>query len=172
MQSAQQTHDESKGTARLEAFSDGVFAIAITLLALELKVPHLASNGAEPGSAALASALASEWPSYFAFITSFFTVLIMWVHHHVIFRLVCRVDATLLFANGSLLLLVTVVPFPTAVVAEYLRTPAATAAVTLYTGVFVGISIAFYLLLMAAFRTSIRDPDASETRIQHLRRDY
>jgi uncharacterized membrane protein len=105
---------EEKQTGRLEAFSDGVFAIAMTLLALELKVPH----PAERTSAALASALAHEWPSYFAFITSFFTVLIMWVHHHVIFRLVHRTDATLLFANGFLLLLVTVVPFRKAVLDE------------------------------------------------------
>src|SRR5579863_5349666 len=83
-------------TGRLEAFSDGVFAIAMTLLALELKVPHPAS------AADLPSALASEWPSYLAFVTSFFTVLIMWVHHHAIFRLVHRVDAKLLFANGFL----------------------------------------------------------------------
>jgi uncharacterized membrane protein len=163
---------EEKQTGRLEAFSDGVFAIAITLLALDLKVPHLASNGVEPVSAALTSALAAQWPNYFAFITSFFTVLIMWVHHHVIFRLVHRVDATLLFANGLLLMLVTVVPFPTAMVAEYLRTPAAAGAVTVYAGVFVAISVAFYLLLMAAFRKSALDRNASETRIRHLRRDY
>jgi|HubBroStandDraft_5_1064220.scaffolds.fasta_scaffold465692_1 uncharacterized membrane protein len=159
---------EEKQTGRLEAFSDGVFAIAMTLLALELKVPH----PAERTSAALASALAHEWPSYFAFITSFFTVLIMWVHHHVIFRLVHRTDATLLFANGFLLLLVTVVPFPTAVVAEYWGTPAEPAAVTLYAGVFVGISIAFYLVLMAAFRKAVLDESANEERIRRLRRDY
>jgi uncharacterized membrane protein len=154
-------------TGRLEAFSDGVFAIAITLLALDLKVPHVT-----PSSPDLASALAAQWPSYFAFITSFFTVLIMWVHHHLIFRLVHRTDVRLLFANGLLLMLVTVVPFPTAVVAEYLRTPAARSAVTLYAGVFVLISIAFYLVLMAAFRLSILDPDASHATVSRLRRDY
>src|ERR1700733_6269644 len=107
-----------KETGRLEAFSDGVFAIAITLLALELKVPAIWETNGKYTSEALAAGLAHEWPSYFAFITSFFTVLIMWVHHHAIFRLVKRVDVTLLFANGFLLMLVTVVPFPTAVVAE------------------------------------------------------
>ena len=160
--------DAEKQTSRLEAFSDGVFAIAMTLLALELKVPH----PAERTSAALASALASEWPGYFAFVTSFFTVLIMWVHHHVIFRLVRRTDAALLFANGFLLLLVTVVPFPTAVVAEYWGSPAAPAAVTLYAGVFVGISLAFYFVLMSAFRKAVLDENASEERIRRLRRDY
>src|SRR6267154_1601546 len=113
---ARSREKHEKETGRLEAFSDGVFAIAITLLALELKVPHLESGG-RVTSAAIAAGLANQWPSYFAFVTSFFTVLIMWVHHHAIFRLVQRADVTLLFANGFLLMLVTVVPFPTAVVA-------------------------------------------------------
>jgi uncharacterized membrane protein len=155
-------------TGRLEAFSDGVFAIAITLLALELKVPQPAAVS----SHALAAALAQEWPAYLAFVTSFFTVLIMWVHHHIIFKLVRRADARLLFANGFLLLLVTVVPFPTAAVAEYLQTPAAAAACSLYAGVFVGISAAFYLVLLAAFRKTVLDPNASEARIARLRRHY
>jgi uncharacterized membrane protein len=161
-----------KETGRLEAFSDGVFAIAITLLALELKVPHLASTGTGLTSSALFSSLAGEWPGYFSFITSFFTVLIMWVHHHTIFRLVQRSDAVLLFANGLLLMLVTVVPFPTAIVAEYLRTPAAPAACTLYAGFFVLIAIAFYVLLLAAFRESNLDPNASVTAVNRLRRSY
>ena len=158
-------------TGRLEAFSDGVFAIAITLLALELKVPHLA-EGAEPTAAALGAALAKEWPSYFAFVTSFFTVLIMWVHHHVIFRLVRKSDAMLLFANGLLLMLVTVVPFPTATLAEYWGTPAAPAACALYAGTFVLIATAFYLVLMAAFRKSALAPDAKEATVRRLRKDY
>ena len=161
-----------KETGRLEAFSDGVFAIAITLLALELKVPHLDPNTVNPAEA-LAIALTAEWPSYFAFVTSFFTVLIICgVHHHIIFRLVQRTDALLLFANGFLLLIVSAVPFPTAVVAEYLRTPAAPAASALYAGVFVLISVAFYGLLMAAFRESVLDPRASQAEVDRLRRSY
>jgi uncharacterized membrane protein len=147
-----------------------VFAIAITLLALELKVPHFdaGSNIADR----LISGLTNQWPSYFAFLTSFFTVLIMWVHHHAIFRLVKGADVTLLFANGFLLMLVTVVPFPTAVVAEYLRTPAAPAASTFYAGFFVLIGIAFMVLLWAAFRPAVLDPDASPATIARLRKSY
>ncbi len=159
-----------KETGRLEAFSDGVFAIAITLLALELKVPHFEGSGDMTDR--LISGLTNQWPSYFAFLTSFFTVLIMWVHHHAIFRLVRGADATLLFANGFLLMLVTVVPFPTAVVAEYLRTPAAGAACTLYSGFFVLIGIAFIVLLWAAFRPAVLDPDASPATIARLRKSY
>jgi uncharacterized membrane protein len=159
-----------KETGRLEAFSDGVFAIAMTLLALELKVPHFDAGG--DMTAKLIAGLDGQWPSYFAFLTSFFTVLIMWVHHHAIFRLVRGVDATLLFANGFLLMLVTAVPFPTAVVAEYLRTPAAAAACTFYAGFFVLIGIAFMVLLWAAFRKEVLYPDASPATIARLRRSY
>ena len=159
-----------KETGRLEAFSDGVFAIAITLLALELKVPHIEAG--QITSTAVISGLAHQWPSYFAFITSFFTVLIMWVHHHAIFRLVRRADVTLLFANGFLLMLVTVVPFPTALVAEYLRTSAAAAACTFYAGFFVLISIGFWVLLWAAFRQKVLDPEAKLATVERLRRSY
>ena len=76
----------------------------------------------------------------------------MWVNHHGIFRLIRRTDALLLFANGFLLFLVTAVPFPTALVATYLRTPAASAACAVYGGTFVFISIAYGALLLAASR--------------------
>jgi uncharacterized membrane protein len=133
----------ANNTGRIEAFSDGVFAIAITLLILELKVPHI-----EPVTgSALWRGLGQEWPGYFALLTSFGSVLIMWVHHHAFFRLARRADAPLLFANGFLLLMVTVVPFPTAVVARYLATGAARAAAGFYGGVFVLLAISFYLLL-------------------------
>jgi len=161
-----------KETGRLEAFSDGVFAIAITLLALELKVPHVESGEGPVTTAAVAAGLAHQWPGYFAFVTSFFTVLVMWVHHHAIFRLVRGADVTLLFANGFLLMLVTVVPFPTAMVAEYLRTPAAAAACTFYAGFFVFIAIAFSVLLWAAFRKSVLDPHANPATLKRLRRSY
>ena len=160
-----------KETGRLEAFSDGVFAIAITLLVLELKVPH-ATEGGEISASKLAGNLLRQWPSYIALVTSFFTVLIMWVHHHLLFKLVRKTDATLLFTNGFLLLLVSVVPFPTAVLAEYLATPAAPAACEFYAGLFVLIGIAFYLLMRAAFRESIVDRQAPPERIRRLHRNY
>jgi uncharacterized membrane protein len=139
-------------TARVEAFSDGVFAIAVTLLVLQLKVPVLP---AKPTPPMLAAALAEEWPSYFAFATSFVTVLIMWVNHHAIFRLIRQVDAGLMFANGFVLFLVTAVPFPTAVVAAYIVSPAASAAAAAYAGFFVIINVAYNLLLGAAARRSL-----------------
>ena len=135
-----------KETARLEAFSDGVFAIAMTLLALELKVPKLE----HADTRGLLEALRAQWPGYFAFVTSFFSVLIMWVHHHRIMKSVRRADSPLLFANGLLLFLVTAVAFPTAVLAEYLRTDAAVGACEFYAGVFCAIGVAFMVFLHVA----------------------
>ncbi|GHO88652.1 TMEM175 family protein [Dictyobacter formicarum] len=136
-----------KETGRLESFSDGVFAVAITLLVFNLQVPHLPGAISVP---ALGSALLARWPSYLTFMTSFATILIMWVSHHSLFKLVYRTNTPFLFANGLLLLLVTVVPFPTSLVAQYLITPAAPLACAVYAGVFVVINVAYNLLWWAA----------------------
>lgn len=133
-----ETPDE-KETGRIEAFSDGVFAIAITLLVLEIKVP----NHSTVETSGLVSALLSLYPSYLAFLTSFATILVMWVNHHRIFSLVRRSDHVFLYWNGLLLLFVTFVPFPTAVLAEYLLHPEAKVAAGIYAGTFLAIAIAF-----------------------------
>jgi uncharacterized membrane protein len=161
---------EEKETGRLEAFSDGVFAIAITLLVLELKVPDV--RIASGSSAVLGRALASQWPSYVGLVTSFFTILIMWVHHHAILRNVCRTDAWLHFANGCLLLGVTFVPYPTSVLASYLETPAAKMAVTFYSGTFVFMALCFYLFIRAAFRKPLLSVKASEEFIRKTCHQY
>jgi uncharacterized membrane protein len=161
---------DEKETGRIEAFSDGVFAIAVTLLVLELKVPHLQDGGAD-GS--LARALLAQWPSYVALVTSFLTILVMWANHHRIFQLVRRVDAPFLYANGLLLLVVTVVPFPTAVLAEYFRKPGATTAAAVYAGTFVLCGVAYRLVWRTAIagRRLLRS-DYSEERIQEIDRRY
>lgn len=164
-------------TGRLEAFSDGVFAIAITLLVLELKVPSLFGHTSAPGAnavtnRALSGALLQMWPSYFALVSSFATVLIMWVHHHAIFRVVRRTDAYLHFANGFLLLMVTFVPYPTSVLAAYLETPAANMAMVFYAGTFVLVAIAFHLVILAAFRPQLLDKNTPRLFIERTRREY
>ena len=121
-----------KQTGRLEFFSDGVFAVAITLLVFTLQVPHLSARAISVP--ALGSALLAQWPSYLTFITSFATILIIWASHHGIFKMVYRANTPFLFANGLLLLLVTVVPLPTSLVAQYLSTPAAALACAVYAG--------------------------------------
>ncbi len=137
-----------KETGRIEAFSDGVFAVAITLLVFGLKVPPLSPETFTVGGLALA--LFKEWPSYLIFITSFATILIMWQGHHSIFKLVHRSDSPFLFANGFLLLLVTLVPFPTSLMAQYLTTPVAAVTCAVYSGVFVVINVAYNLLWWSA----------------------
>jgi len=159
-----------KETGRLEAFSDGVFAIAITLLVLELKVPEVGTAGGSPLE--LGKALLRQWPSYVGLVTSFFTILIMWVHHHAILRYVRRTDAMLHFANGCLLLGITFVPYPTSVLASYLETPAAKMAAGFYSGTFVVIAICFYLFIRAAFRKPLLSPDASEAFIAKTCHSY
>jgi len=149
MSSEQRAGAVEKQTGRLESFSDGVFAVAITLLVFNLQVPHL--TGASTVEA-LRTALLKQWPSYLTFMTSFATILIMWASHHGIFKLVYKADTPFLFANGLLLLLVTVVPFPTSLVAQYLTTPAAKLACAVYAGVFVVINVAYNLLWWAAVR--------------------
>src|SRR5258708_21647564 len=148
-----------KETGRLEAFSEGVFAIAITLLVLELKVPSIPPAGAT--SAALGKALLQLWPSYFALVTSFFTILIMWMHHHAILRNVHRTDSRLHFSNGCLLLLITFVPYPTSVLAAYLHTPAAKMAAAFYAGTFVLPALAFTLFIYAPSPPMLSCPNPS-----------
>jgi uncharacterized membrane protein len=160
----------AKETARIEAFSDGVFAIAITLLVLELKVPHL---GEETSGSALLHALLKQWPSYIGFLLSFLTILIMWINHHGLFNLVRKSDARFMFANGFLLLMVTATPFPTALMAEYLRTPAANIACAIYSGFYVVISLAYNVLWYAATHGKhLLAPEVSEEQIARTRHSY
>jgi uncharacterized membrane protein len=142
-----------KDTNRLEAFSDGVFAIAITLLVLDLKVPSLTSVS----PVALAEALWARWPSYLTFVLSFATILIMWIYHHRLFQSVQQAETVLLFTNGLLLLLVTAVPFPTALVGAYLTTPAAPVACATYAGFFALIDLAYSLLWWVVSRQQSGD---------------
>ncbi len=134
------TRADERDTARLEAFSDGVLAIAITLLVLELRVPRAASQ------AELGRRLLELWPSYAAYFTSFATIGVIWLNHHLMFRLIARVDATLLLLNGLLLLTASVLPFPTALLAGYLGRPGERLAAIAYAAAFLAITVAFNLL--------------------------
>ncbi|MEU8567303.1 TMEM175 family protein [Streptomyces pathocidini] len=98
-------------TGRVEAFSDGVFAIVITLLVLELTSPEH-----EPGG--LLAGLLHQWPSYVAFLLSFLYIGVLWLNHHALFRRIGRMDAPLRWINLAILLGVVIIPFPTAVLAD------------------------------------------------------
>jgi uncharacterized membrane protein len=134
-------------SGRLEAFSDGVFAVAITLLVIGLAVP-------QPGREPLGEQLASHWPSFGAYVVSFLTIGIIWVNHHAMFRNFAAVDRVVLFLNLLLLFFIVTIPFATATFAAYLRQRGADAslAAAIYEGVFLGMSIAFGVLLWWAIR--------------------
>lgn len=159
-----------KETNRVEAFSDGVFAIAITLLILEIKVPDF-DKIVSPEK--LLFSLVDLWPSYFAFLLSFIAILIMWINHHGFFKYIHNIDPKFLFANGFLLLMVTFVPFPTAVLAKYFNTPAANIASAFYCGTFVLIGSAYNLLwFTSAYKRRLIKPDISDKLIIKIRNAY
>lgn len=137
--------EAEKNTARLEAFSDGVFGVAITLLVVSLAVPEM-ELGQTVDARALLHALAKQWPQFVAFATSFFSILLLWISHHRTFAMIHRTSRHLMLANGLILFLVTLIPFPTAFLARYIQTSAGTVAAVLYAGVFFLITAAFILL--------------------------
>jgi TMEM175 potassium channel family protein len=121
-------------TGRLESFSDGVMAVAITLLVLGITVPpdHLGHK------------LAHNWPTYLAYVTSFITIGIIWINHHVMIGRLARTDHSILMLNLVLLLTIAVIPFGTSLVAAYLRRGhGANLAAGIYAGILLAMSLAF-----------------------------
>ena len=125
-------------TNRLEAFSDGVFAIAITLLVLQLHVPtgdHLWHQ------------LREEWPSFAAFFVSFWVIGIIWVNHHGVLDHLARADRGVLYLNLLLLFTVVFIPFPTALLADHLKSGAdEEVAAIVYSAAFLAMSLAYGVL--------------------------
>lgn len=159
-----------KETTRVEAFSDGVFAIAITLLILEIKVPeaeiHM-TNGQ------LFTSLMNLWPSYFAFLLSFTAVLIMWINHHGFFKYLKNINPKFMYANGFLLLMVTFIPFPTAVLAEHINSSAANISSAFYCGAMVLVNIAFNVLwFTTAYKRALIKDEISDALIIKIRNAY
>lgn len=143
-------------TARVEAFSDGVFAVAITLLIFDLKVPS-----GQTGH--LGRALARQWPTYAAFLISFAFIGIMWVNHHRLFNHIRRSDNRLLFLNLLLLLGITVVPFPTALLAAHYGTADRTVAAGVFNGTYVVLAVFFNVLWHHAVRAGLLDAATRES---------
>jgi uncharacterized membrane protein len=159
-----------KETSRVEAFSDGVFAIAITLLILEIKVPHLPEGASNHE---LLQGLLALWPSFLAFVISFAAILIMWVNHHGLFNLIQRVDCRFLYANGFLLLVVAFIPFPTAVLAQHISCEAANVAAAFYCGTYILICLGYNLLWHAASANRrLVKPNVPDAHIRKIRNAY
>jgi uncharacterized membrane protein len=128
---------DEPGTGRFEAFSDGVFAIAATLLVLEFTV----NSG--PHAPPLGTQLLHLWPSYLAYATSFLTIGIIWMNHHFCVDTIARADRTLLFLNVLLLITVAFLPFPTKLVGQFLQNEGEQAAVYVYDATFVLMAVIY-----------------------------
>jgi uncharacterized membrane protein len=156
---------EIRGTQRLEAFSDGVFAIAATLLVLEFSVTSYNDLGSE---------LRHLWPSYLAFATSFLTIGIIWMNHHFCVETMARVDRTLMFLNLLLLMTVSFLPFPTRLVAESFKEHAGEQpAVLAYAATFVLMAVIYnvWWRYASSGRRLIRD-DVPDSGIRAINRAF
>ncbi|HEY3017478.1 MAG TPA: TMEM175 family protein [Gaiellaceae bacterium] len=153
-------------TGRVEAFSDGVFAIAITLLILAVGIEQALAKGD------LGDSLVRLWPAYLAYAASFLTIGIMWVNHHAVFRQFARVDRTLLLLNVLLLMLIAFVPFPTRVVADHARVGADRQAAALLYGITMTITaVLFFSVWIYGSRKLLR-PDADRREVTGITRSY
>jgi uncharacterized membrane protein len=124
--------------SRVEAFSDGVIAVAITLLVLDIKVPD--PDG--PGS--LAHRLGEQWPNYAAYVVSFLTIGVIWINHHALLRRLHTIDHSILVLNVLLLMTIVALPFTTSLLAEYLTADrGARLAAAIYGGSFLLMSLMF-----------------------------
>jgi len=156
--------------SRVEAFSDGVFSIAATLLVLTLAVPTYEKAGT---SASLIRVLVHQWPAYVAFVVSFISILIMWVGHHNVFSLIKRVDHVFLLLNGLVLLGITVTPFTTSLLADHLGHPGARVAAFLYSGAALFVALAYNALWYWARRGGhLLEPDISPALLRAETRQY
>lgn len=164
--------EEHMGVGRLEAFTDGVVAIAITLLVLDLRVPRANTIGS---SDELVRALRHEWPSFVGFVLSFVFIGIIWANHHAMFCHIRRANHTLLMLNILFLFSVSLLPFSTALLAEYLPhggTERRIAAV-IYAGTFELISISFNAVWWyGTHHDGLRDPSTSAGSVAAITKSY
>jgi TMEM175 potassium channel family protein len=157
---------EEKETGRLEAFSDGIFAFAMTLLVLGLRDPVTSGGN-------LLSGLVNEWPAFFAFFTSFFSVLVMWVNHHNMFTYIRRISTSFMFLNGFLMLTVTLTPFTTMLIADHITLGDASTAAEVYSGVFLLLGVIWNLCWRHASKGNrLLSSTLDENAFKNVNRDY
>ena len=161
---------DEKETGRIEAFSDGVFAVAITLLVLNIQPPKefpLDDFGL------LGKIFGEQWSIYLAFLISFFTIGVMWINHHRLFTHIKRTDNTLLLLNLLLLLIIVFVPFPTVLVAEYFIVPGNHVAALIYSGTCIVLAVCFNLLWRyASHENRLLDSNIDQEAVQFITRQY
>jgi uncharacterized membrane protein len=129
------------GTNRLESFSDGVIAVAVTLLVLDIHVPEASSHES------LLHALLHNWPHYAAYVVSFMTIGIIWINHHAMISRLAQADHSILILNLLLLMSIVLLPFATELMAAYLRASSGQSlAAGVYGGAFLLMAVAFAVL--------------------------
>jgi len=164
---------DEKETGRLEAFSDGVFAVAITLLVLNIRIPGLDTPGKLLSDKDLWPVLLGEWPMLAAYTTSFTTIGIMWLNHHRLFVHIRRTDTILLLLNLLLLLTIVFIPVPTALLAEYFVRPDLHAAAIVYTGTCLGMACCFNgLWRYASYHNRLLGKNANPHAVNAISRQY
>jgi len=158
------------GIPRLETFCDGVFAIAIALLILEVKIPH----ADEVGPGGLMPALLHLWPAYGAYILSFVMIGIYWANHHSICRYFVRSDHALNLLHVLFLMCIAFVPFPTAILGQYVMHPEARRAAVAFYSLGMLLPAAAWLLmwLYASHEHRLLEPDLDQRFIDHLTRQF
>jgi len=159
---------ETNSNSRLEAFCDGVFAIALTLLIIDIKIPSTVEINS---TTEFWLALEHITPSILAFVLSFIIILVTWVNHHNSLKLVNKSSASFIYANGFLLLTVVFIPFPTSLVGEHILTNHAAPAVLLYNVIIAIQGIAWVLLSGAELKNELAKNEKSITQIQINRKN-
>lgn len=154
---------ESQTNSRLETFCDGVFAIALTLLIIDVKIPAM---GAINNNHDLWQVLRNIAPSIYSFVLSFIIIFITWVNHHNGAKLVNRSSASFIYANGFLLLTVVFIPFPTSLMGEYIDTDHAAPAVMLYNAVLALQAVGWILISRAALNNELYKSEKARTAIR------
>jgi uncharacterized membrane protein len=150
-------------TSRLEAFSDGVFAIAITILIFDIKAPSNTQH--------LLSALLALWPSYLAYVISFLLIGLLWANHHVMFEHIVKTDRLLMFVNTLLLMDVAFIPFISSVLAAAFRNGAGeSVAIALYGGTLAIGGLCFNWIWSHAFRAALVDDHVTTVRMRRMTR--
>ena len=165
---------EEKETSRLEAFSDGVFAVAITLLVLNIKIPGIDLPSSKlPDDTNLWPALLNEWPMLAAYGTSFATIGVMWLNHHRLYIHIKRTNTVLILLNLLLLLIIVFIPVPTALLAEYLVKPDQHAAAIVYSGTFLAMACCFNILWRyASYHNRLLGKNVDQRGVTAISRQY
>jgi uncharacterized membrane protein len=159
--------DPHSHTQRIEAFSDGVFAIATTLLIIEIAVPDVHGGGD------LTRRLLDLWPQYLAYALSFFTIGVYWANHHSFFRLFHATDHIFLMLNVFFLMAIAFLPFPTAVVGEYLKDSVhREAAMHLYAIGFILPATGWFSLWVYGRARGLLDPDLDPRYVSRMTWQY